>query len=113
MLEVPSLDDLKKLVQFCSCDLRQILLTLQFLAQSSTEEKTCSKPENSIISEPKWQSSRIFDAMYYSFLGEQLNESSLKPIFDDLTNKYTSEYKQSHLLLLSKTKSDEKRYRIY
>ncbi|CAF4354288.1 unnamed protein product, partial [Rotaria socialis] len=73
MFEVPVLDDLKNLFHFCSCNLRQILLTLEFIAQTSTVkniEISASEENNSTISKPKWQSSRIFDAMYYSHLGE-------------------------------------------
>jgi hypothetical protein len=62
--------------------------------------KSPSEENNSIISKPKWQSSRIFDAMYYSYLDEKWNESILKIYFDDLTQKYTSQYKQSHELLI-------------
>ncbi|CAM4778548.1 unnamed protein product [Rotaria magnacalcarata] len=116
MLEVPVLDDLKNLFHFCSCNLRQTLLTLEFLAQTSTVEnveKSSSEENNSTISKPKWQSSRIFDAMYYSHLGEQWNESPMKILFDDLTVKYTSKYKQSHLLLLNHSKTDEKRIELY
>jgi hypothetical protein len=112
MFEVPSLNDLISLFQSCSCDLRQTLLMLQFLAQSSNIINTpcCSSNEsNTIISKPKWQSSRMFDAMYYSHLNEQWNESSLKLFFDDLTIKYTSEYKQAHLLLVNHSKNDAKR----
>ena len=112
MFEVPSLNDLILLFQSCSCDLRQTLSTLQFLAQSSciTNIPSCSSDENNtIILKPKWQSSRIFDAMYYSHLNEQWNPSSLRTFFDDLTIKYTSEYKQSHLLLINQSKNDAKR----
>ncbi|CAF0847203.1 unnamed protein product [Rotaria sordida] len=116
MLEVPSFDDLIKLVKYCSYDLRQTLLTLQFLAQSSTitNIQKCSSEENNfIISQPKWQSSCIFDAMYYSHLGEQWNESLLKKFFDDLTIKYTSEYQKSHLLLINHSKNNIKRIELY
>ncbi|CAF2782624.1 unnamed protein product [Rotaria sp. Silwood2] len=116
MFEVSSLDDLIRLFQYCSCDLRQTLLTLQFLVQSSTitNIQNCSSEENnSIISKPKLQSSHIFDAMYYSYLSEQWNESSLKIFFDDLTIKYTSEYEKSHLLLINHSKNDAKRIELY
>jgi hypothetical protein len=112
MLEVPSLDDLILLFQSCSCDLRQTLSTLQFLVQSSIRKnlsKYSLEEKNSIISKPKWQSSHIFDAIYYSHLNEQWNESILKIFFDDLTRKYTSEYQQSHLLLINHRKNDAKR----
>jgi hypothetical protein len=111
MLEVPSLDDLITLFQSCSCDLRQTLSTLQFLAQSSTAitSPKCSPKNDSIIPESKWQSSRQFDTMYYSQLGEQWNESILKIFFDDLTRKYTSEYEQTHLSLANHSKNDTKR----
>jgi len=108
MFEVPSLDDLKLLFQSCSCDLRQTLSTLQFLVQSSIIKYSLEE-KNSIISKPKWQSSHIFDAIYYSYLNEQWNESILKIFFDDLTRKYTSEYQQSHLLLINHRKNDAKR----
>ncbi|CAF4038174.1 unnamed protein product [Rotaria sp. Silwood2] len=116
MFEVSSLDDLIRLFQYCSCDLRQTLLTLQFLVQSSTItniQKCSSEENNSIISKPKLQSSHIFDAMYYSYLSEQWNESSLKIFFDDLTIKYTSEYEKSHLLLINHSKNDAKRIELY
>ncbi|CAF3692369.1 unnamed protein product [Rotaria sp. Silwood1] len=116
MFEVCSLDDLTRLFQHCSCDLRQTLLTLQFLVQSSSITNSPKYPleeNNSIISKPRWQSSCIFDAMYYSHLDEQWNESILKIFFDDLTIKYTSEYEKSHLLLLNHSKNDAKRIELY
>ncbi|CAF4837329.1 unnamed protein product, partial [Rotaria socialis] len=76
-------------------------------------EISASEENNSTISKPKWQSSRIFDAMYYSHLGEQWNESPMKILCDDLTVKYTSKYKQSHWLLLNNSKTDEKRIELY
>jgi type VI protein secretion system component VasK len=107
MFEIPSFDDLSSLFQSCSSDLRQTLLILQFLAQSSVVNNLSKHPSeenNSLISTPKFQSSRIFDAMYYSYLNEQWNESMLKIYFDDLTRKYTSEYNQAHHLLLNSNK---------
>jgi hypothetical protein len=112
MFEVPSLDDLKLLIQSCSCDLRQILLTLQFLVQSSNIKnlpKYSFKENNTIISKSQLQSSRIFDAMYYSHLNKQWTESILSIYFDDLTRKYTSKYQQSHLLLINQSKNNAKR----
>jgi hypothetical protein len=112
MLEVSSLADLSSLCQSCSYDLRRSLSTLQFLVQSSVLKplpKYSSEEKNSIILKPHWQSSHIFDAMYYSNLGEQWNKSPLQILFDDLTSKYTSEYKQSHLLLVNHSKNDAKR----
>ena len=101
MLEVPSIDELSTVFQSCSSDLRQTLLILQFLAQSSVINSNPSSEEYlPKISKAKWQSSRIFDAMYYSYLGEQWNESNLKTYFDDLTRKYTLEYKQSQEFLI-------------
>jgi hypothetical protein len=108
MLEIPSFDELISLFQSCSCDLRRSLLTLQFLAQSSSVP-IVSTNQNSIITKPQWQSSRIFDAVYYSHLREQWDESILKTLFDDLTLKYNSDYEQSHLLLLNRSKNDSKR----
>jgi hypothetical protein len=55
------------------------------------------------------QSSRLFDTMCYSYLGEQWNESILKTLFDDLTEKYTSEYEQARLVLTKKIENDSKR----
>lgn len=107
MFEVPSFNDLLLLFQSCSNDLRQTLSTLQFLVQSSNISSCSSDENNTKLSKPQWQSSQIFDAIYYSYLNEQWNESSLKIFFDDLTRKYTSEYKESHLLLV---KNDAKRY---
>jgi hypothetical protein len=112
MFEVSSLDDLKLLFQSCSCDLRQTLLTLQFFVQSSSRKnlpKYSFEENNTIISKPQWQSSRIFDAMYYSYLNKQWNESILSTFFDDLTRKYTSEYQQSHLLLINQSQNNAKR----
>lgn len=110
MYEVPALDDLSNLIQFCSNDLRQILLTLQFLVQSSsTKTKYPPSNDNLTMTKPKWQSSGVFDAMYYSHLGEQWNESPLKVFFDDLTKNYTSKYNQSHLLLMNHSKNDTER----
>jgi len=112
MLEVPSLDDLISLFQSCSYDLRQTLSTLQFLVQSSTIEnlpKYSLEENNTRISKSQWQSSHIFDAIYYSHLSEKWNESILQTFFDDLTRKYTSEYQQSHLLLVNQNKNDAKR----
>jgi hypothetical protein len=108
MLEIPSLDDLISFCQSCSCDLRQSLLTLQFLAQSSSFPISCTD-EISMNNKPKFQSSRIFDTIFYSYLCEQWDESILKTLFDDLTRKYTSEYEQSHLLLTNQSKNDSKR----
>jgi hypothetical protein len=108
MLEIPSFDELISLFQSCSCDLRQSLLTLQFLAQSSSIP--ISYPNKiSINNKPKLQSSRIFNTMFYSYLCEQWDESILKTLFDNLTRKYTSEYEQSHLLLTNHIKNDSKR----
>ncbi len=108
MFEISSLDDLIHLYQTCSCDLRRCLLTLQFLAQSSSVSPSCTKqiPTNN---KPKLQSSRLFDTMCYSYLGEQWNESILKTLFDDLTEKYTSEYEQARLVLTKKIENDSKR----
>jgi hypothetical protein len=109
MLEIPSLDDLISLVQSRSCDVRQCLLTLQFLAQSSTIPISCTNKISINNPKPNLQSSRIFDTMSYSYLREQWNESILKTLFDDLTINYTSEYEQSHLLLSNHSKNDAKR----
>lgn len=108
MFEIPSIDDLISLYQSCSCDLRQSLLTLQFLAQSSSISIPCTN-QISINNQPKLQSSCIFDTMFYSYLAEQWEESILKILFDNLTKKYTSEYEQSHLLLTNQSKNDSKR----
>jgi len=108
MLEIPSFDELISLFQSCSCDLRQSLLTLQFLAQSSSISLSCTN-KISINNKPKLQSSRLFDTMYYSYLCEQWDESILKILFDNLTNKFTSQYEQSHLLLINSIKNDSKR----
>lgn len=110
MLEVPSLDDLLLIFQTCSYDLRQTLSTLQFLVQSpSSKKKDLSDKKNSAISKAEWQSSQIFDAMYYSHLNEYSNDSFLQIFFDDLTKKYTTEYQQSHSLLLNQSKNNAKR----
>ncbi|CAF1375268.1 unnamed protein product [Rotaria sordida] len=114
MLEIPSFDDLISLCQLYSYDLRRILLTLQFLAQSSiisisSVNKTLINNNN----KPKLQSSHIFDTMFYSYLREQWNESILKIHFDNLTIKYTSEYEQSYRLLTNHSKNDSKRIELY
>ncbi len=110
MLEIPLLEDLIALFQSCSCDLRRCLLTLQFLAQSSTIPISyTNKISINSNNKPKFQSSGIFDTMYYSYLCEQWDESILKTLFDNLTRKYTSEYEQSHLLLANHSKNDSKR----
>lgn len=109
MLEIPSYDELISLCQTCSYDIRRCLLTLQFLAQSST---IATSYENETLAEktkPKFQSSRKFDAVRYSYLREQWSESMLKTYFDDLTLKYTSEYEQSYQLLSNPSKNDSKR----
>ena len=106
MLEIPSLDELIHLFQSCACDLRRSLLTLQFLAQSSSSSISPSTTQISINNQPKFQSSHVFDTMFYSYLNEQWEESILKPLFDDLTRKYTSEYEQSNLVL---SQTDSKR----
>jgi hypothetical protein len=108
MLEISSLDDLIHLYQSCSCDLRQCLLTLQFLAQSSSASQSCTN-QISINNKTKFQSSCLFDTMFYSYLSEQWDESILKTLFDDLTEKYTSEYEQSYLVLTKKSENDSKR----
>lgn len=95
MLEVPLLDDLIHLFQSCACDLRRTLLTLQFLAQSSSTMPVQSSTGLSSASPTKFPSSKVFDTMFYSYLHEQWEESLLKPLFDDLTSKYTSDYEQS------------------
>jgi hypothetical protein len=112
MFEIPSFDDLISLFRICSSNLRQTLLTLQFLVQSSvinTPWKSVSEERDSIISKTKWQSSHVFDTMYYSHLADQWNESPLKIFFDDLTRKYTSEYDQSHCLLINQNENNAKR----
>lgn len=92
MLEISSLNDL---IESCSCDIRRSLLTLQFLAQSSSSipSQSCT---NTILAEKssKFPSSQIFDALSYSYLREQWDESILKPLFDDLTSKYEQPVKQ-------------------
>lgn len=108
MLEIPSLNDLITLFQSCSSDLRRTLLTLQFLAQSSSDPISPPTQISKKI-KPKLQSSRIFDTISYSYLRQQWDESILKTLFDDLTKKYTSEYEQSHLLLLNNSKNNPKR----
>ncbi|UJR15561.1 hypothetical protein I4U23_002500 [Adineta vaga] len=113
MLEVPSLDDLIILFQSCFCDLRRSLLTLQFLTQSTSISCTDSVSIERTHNKPKLQSSRLFNTMHYSYLAEQWDESILKTLFDDLTQKYTSEYEQSHLLLENRTKNDSKRIELY
>jgi hypothetical protein len=112
MFETPSFDDLTSIFRSCSSDLRQTLSTLQFLVQSSiinTPPKAVSNEKDSIISKVKWQSSRVFDAMYYSNLADQWNDYPLKTFFDDLTRKYTSEYDQSHRLLINPIEHNTKR----
>ena len=112
MFEISSLNDLLLLFQSCSCDLRRTLLTLQFLLQSSDRINTLHSPShetNPTMSQPTWPSSPIFDAMYYSHLHEQWDDSSLKIFFDDLTRKYTSEYNQSHLLLVNPNENNAAR----
>jgi len=109
MFELPSLDNLTSLFRICSSDLRQTLSTLQFLVQSSNINTPSFEEKNSIISKATWQSSRIFDAMYYSHLAEQSHESPLKKFFDDLTRNYTCEYDQSHSLLVNLTENNAKR----
>lgn len=107
---MPSLDDLITLFQSCMCDLRRTLLTLQFLAQSSSTSASSSPTsENRRLNQPTLQSSRLFDTMRYSYLAEQWDESILKTLFDDLTQKYTSDYEQSHLVLGNQRKNDSKR----
>ncbi|CAF3402597.1 unnamed protein product [Rotaria socialis] len=113
MLEVPSFDELISLCQSCSYDLRRCLLTLQFLAQSSTIENTSIEKTAINNTKPKLQSSHVFDTMHYSYLGEQWNEPMLKTYFDDLTTKYTSEYEQYHKLLANQNKNDSKRIELY
>ncbi len=108
MLEISSLDDLIHLYQTCSCDLRRCLLTLQFLGQSSTISSICTN-QISIHNKTKFQSSHLFDTMFYSYLGEQWDESILKILFDDLTEKYTSEYEHARLVLTKKIENDSKR----
>lgn len=93
MFEISSLDDLIDLYQTCSCDLRQSLLTLQFLAHSSSSFPSCTTTTLS-HKQTKFPSSQIFDTMFYSYLRESWDESILKPLFDDLTMKYTSNYEQ-------------------
>ncbi|CAF1083083.1 unnamed protein product [Adineta ricciae] len=112
-LEIPVLNDLVALFQSCSCDLRQSLLTLQFLAQSSSIACTDHISTERTEEKSKLQSSRLFDTMYYSYLAEQWDESILKAPFDDLTRKYTCEYEQSRLLLVNHCKNDSKRIELY
>ncbi|CAF1459355.1 unnamed protein product, partial [Adineta steineri] len=117
MIEIPLLDDLINIFQSCSCDLRQSLLTLQFLTQSSDVSSTCTNKKPSVNNnnnnKSKFQSSSLFDTMYYSYLCEQWDESILKTLFDDLTKKYTSEYEQSHLLLENHSKNNSKKIELY
>lgn len=95
MFEISSLDDLIDLFQSCSCDIRQSLLTLQFLAQSSSSISSQSCTKTTLSHKPtKFPSSQIFDTMSYSYLREQWDESILKPLFDDLTVNYRSNYEQ-------------------
>lgn len=112
MFEIPSFDDLLSIFQICSNDLRQTLLTLQFLIQSSSIKSLSNNilnENNSIITKPQWQSSQIFDTMYYSYLNKSSNESNLQRFFDDLTEKYTNEYQQTNLILTNQNKDNAKR----
>ena len=93
MFEISSLNDL---IESCTCDIRQSLLTLQFLAQSSSSSissQSCTK--TTLSHKPtNFPSSQIFDTMSYSYLREQWDDSILKPLFDNLTANYRSNYEQ-------------------
>ena len=111
MFEVPSVDDLTGLVHACSNDLRRTMSMLQFLAQSSTTvtDREDLVERNRSVSIPTWQSSRTFDAMYYSHLGEQWQRSPLATFFDALTVKPTVDYERSRKLLAERTQNDLQR----
>jgi len=108
MLEIPSQNDLIDLFQSCACDLRRALLTLQFLGESSSNS---TRSVTKILSnnQPKFPSSNVFDTMFYSNLHEQWDESILKPLFDDLTKKYTSEYEQCNSQLMKTISNNSQR----
>lgn len=109
MLEISSFEHLISLVQSCSCDLRRSLLTLQFLAQSSQNSSSHANEILNSTNKPKFQSSCIFDTMFYSYLREQWDESILKTYFDNLTIPYTSQYEQSYSLSKNRTQNNAKR----
>ena len=104
MIEIPSDNPLRQLIESSSGDIRQILTTLQYLVQSSNDtvddlvKETNSNPTNHQL-----QSSSIFDAMFYSRLNEQWNSSSsLKTFFDPLTRSYLDQYDQSNKFFCEK-----------
>ena len=111
MFEVPSPDDLTSLVHACSNDVRRTISTLQFLAQSSAVVTDQQHPADDKGSDsiPTWQSSRTFDAMYYSRRGEQWHESPLGTLFDALTVKQTSDYERSRLVLADRSQNNLQR----
>lgn len=97
MIEIPSDNSLRQLIESSSGDVRQMLNTLQYLVESSNEtvddfvKEPKSNPTNHRL-----QSSSIFDAMFYSRLNEQWNSSSLKQFFHPLTRSYLDQYDQSN-----------------
>jgi len=93
MYEISSLNDLVSLFKHCSSDLRQTLLTLQFLVQSNDEHDQSIVNKEELLStqvQPCWQSARVFDAMFYSYFNQQSNDSPMKSLFDNLTDQFTS-----------------------
>lgn len=109
MFEVATLDPIIDLFHACSSDIRQTLSTLQFLVQSSIEEFSHEETSSSSLLVPYWQSSLVFDGMFYSHLAEQAIQSPLKTLFDDLTRDSTSIYTQCNRLLHTSVQNNPKR----
>jgi hypothetical protein len=113
MLDVSSYDELLVFVQSFASDLRRILVTLQFLSQSSSitnvDKSSMNMPSTTDRLQLQWPSSSMFDAMYYSNLSEQWRSSSLKSMFDVLTRQYRHDYKQSYHTLISMNRNQSTR----
>lgn len=104
MIEIPSAQDIRPLIESSSGDLRQIINTFQYLLQSSDEfdENFLEKIDSEHLNH-ELQTSSIFDTMFYSRLDEQCNSSSLKTFFDQLTENSLDQYKKSTKFFKDKT----------
>ena len=108
-LEIVPENALKALIERYSGDVRRILIELQYLSQSEKSEKLFCPKSKLTKDQGQWQSSSVFDAIFYSRLNEQWNSSPLEPLFDQLTRDYTDKYNRTHQTLVEAHGNNQQR----